>query len=89
MSNEAPIPYEEHEKLKKQKEFHSHVCEFVEWLESQGYEFCKVDTSRQSLTIVPYLSFKPDKIIAEFFEIDAQKLEEEKRQMIEEMRGQN
>lgn len=80
MSKENQYP--EHAKLRAVRSEHASISEFFEWLESNGYEVCKPSKTQNNLTAVKYDSFRPDKIIAEFFDIDAKKLEAEKQAMI-------
>jgi hypothetical protein len=68
--------YPEHEKLKEIRDQSQKCGEFLEWLEEQGYVEI---TARKSLT----------SILAEFFEIDEEKLEREKRRMLDRIREAN
>jgi hypothetical protein len=76
--------YPEHEKLKKIQD-QSQICgEFLEWLNSE-YEIVLCQ-SRGKLDLYYPCSQSREKLLAEFFDIDLDKLETEKRQMLEEMR---
>lgn len=67
------LKFPEHEKLKLIAA-HSQVCgEFVEWLGSKGFS-------------VGGRSFNLHHCLAEFFEIDEEKIEEENRVMLEQLR---
>lgn len=93
--------YPEHEKLHAVVE-ESQVCgEFLEWLQSEkGFSICRhvTDEERdardsggfwewngQELVPAPFVLHE---LLAEFFEIDLEKLEEEKLQMLKVLRGQ-
>ncbi len=77
--------YSEHQKLKANRELHSDISEFCEWLESNGYEICRLRDTQTNLTAIQYDTVRPDKIISEFLGIDPKRLEAEKQQMITEM----
>jgi hypothetical protein len=66
--------YPEHEKLQEIRDQSQKCGEFLEWLEEQGYVEI---TARKSLT----------SLLAEFFEIDEEKLEREKRRMLDRLRS--
>ena len=77
------MEYPEHEKLKVVSDESQAVGEFVDWLgnergiflaEQKGFEFFPMSVSIQSL-------------LSEFFEIDMNKIEAEKRQMLDELRN--
>lgn len=70
--------YPEHEKLRAIKE-ESQVCgEFIEWLGMQGYSVEPISRKTRAFVLRAQL--------ANFFEIDEEKLEEEKQAMLEELR---
>lgn len=86
------MSYPEHEKLKKVAEQSQVIGEFVDiFLGGKGimlahyYEF--VDTGGKQLTThgVPAI----DDLLAEFFDIDRDKLETEKRAMLEQARSEH
>ena len=81
------MKYPEHQKLKANRELHNDISEFCEWLESNGYEICKLRETQTNLTAVQYDTVRPEKIISDFLGIDPKKLEAEKQQMIAELRG--
>jgi len=78
------MKYIEHEKLKEIQE-QSQICgEFLEWLNSEYEIFlCKSDGK---LDQYYPCSQSRDKLLAEFFNIDLDKLEQEKRKMLDELR---
>lgn len=85
MMNDIPIKYPEHEKLLKVKD-QSQVCgEFLDWLQGGGYHLGRYNEegTRLYTHTVPHLT----KLLAEFFQIDQAKLEEEKRAMLDELRA--
>ena len=74
----------EHEKLHRVKDRSQQLGEFLEWLRDHGYEICE-NTGRK------YVQYEPvrknvTQWLAEFFEIDLAKLEEEKEVMLAELR---
>ena len=81
------MKYSEHEKLKEvQKE--SQLCEeFLEWLTNK-YAFCEYNRHRSddNQVLVPAGYIDKQKLLAEFFDIDLDEIEKEKRQMLEELR---
>lgn len=79
--------YPEHEKLQKIT-LQSQACgEFLDWLQSEkGVTLCTYNKS--------YEQFYPlrvsiTEVLGEFFEIDLEKIEQEKRAMLDEIRRQN
>jgi len=72
----------EHEKLDLVKDKSQAVGEFVDWLhDEKGFMIC--ESCRHGYYPARY---SLNKLLAEFFEIDLVKLEEEKEQMLEAMR---
>lgn len=91
-SVEKRIEYPEHEKLHKIKD-QSQICgEFIDWLESEGYVLAKwreVETIFGKDSTLE-LSYKPVvDLLAEFFEIDQDKIESEKRAMLARLRSES
>lgn len=77
--------YPEHEKLDGIKHLSQPLGGFLEWLQSQGYEICE-NISRK------YVNYEPvhkntRQWLAEYFEIDLVKLDEEKVKMLEQIRA--
>lgn len=82
--------YPEHNKLKAIQEQSQAICEFIEWLESgeagKNGEILEIATlDVECGEVDPYFE-KKEPLVARFFNIDLDKLEEEKRQMLEECR---
>ena len=67
--------YPEHEKLGAVKNESQIIGEFLEWLLAEKLIICEEDK----------LIFS-GKLLAKYFDIDLEKLEEERRRMLEEMR---
>ena len=64
----------------------SQVCgEFLDWLQEQGYHLGRYNEegTRLYTHTVPMVT----KLLAEFFEIDQAKIEDEKRAMLDEIRA--
>lgn len=80
------MSYPEHEKLSAISDKSQTCGEFIDWLIEHDYHLCQPDTTGRYFwpTHTPLT-----KLLAEFFEIDLDKIEAEKRQMIEEMRKAN
>lgn len=86
--------YPEHEKLKAVKEQSQTCGNFLEWLQEQGILLAQyhVHTDRcfragcdvSSGELYP-VSASITKLLAQYFEIDEDTLEQEKRQMLEEL----
>jgi len=75
--------YPEHEKLEKVKETSQSIGEFLEWL----YYEKRIHFARYSKYDVSYrVSLNTNELLAEYFGIDLTVLEQEKRQMLEELR---
>jgi hypothetical protein len=77
--------YPEHEKLKAVKDRSQAIGEFIEWLEeSKRMCICYREEGGYWPTGTPI-----NKLLAEHFEIDLDRLEDEKRQMLREQRALN
>jgi hypothetical protein len=76
--------YPEHEKLEKISDKSQAIGEFLDWLRSK-YTLCKYDELRFGGTWWPVTVDVQD-LLAEYFEIDRQKIEFEKRLMLKRMR---
>lgn len=88
MSSEQKYP--EHEKLQAIKEQSQIIGEFLEWLAvEKQVSLCKVDPEYRG-DYSPYWPIRKryEELLAEFFNIDLEVLEEEKRTMLEEMQEQ-
>lgn len=79
--------YPEHQKLIAVKDESQTVGEFIEWLGEQGIYLCSIPPYYQS-TYVP-VSEGIVNMLARFFEIDLDKIEQEKRAILEELRAMN
>jgi hypothetical protein len=91
--------YPEHEKLAKVSDKSNACGEFVDWLAFQGIRLaryhehtpqcydedndCGMYTSRLYI-----IAESPTKLLADFFEINQKKIDEEKETMLEEVRSQ-
>ena len=79
--------YPEHEKLEKLGDYPQVIGEFLEWMsyEKQIQRAIYSNTEKGDDNL--YLDNTPTQdLLAEYFEIDRDKLEQEKQQMLEEMR---
>lgn len=71
----------EHDKLRAVKDRSQACGEFLDWLRDHGYVLCE----RAEEELVPAFK-RTEQILAEFFEIDLDALEREKREMLAELR---
>jgi len=77
--------YPEHDKLRAVSNKSQSIGEFLDWARNEhGWELCRME---------PYGDYTPiyksiNDILAEYFEIDRTKLDDEKRAMLEELKGQ-
>lgn len=78
--------FPEHEKLKLIKDKSQAIGEFLEWLGAEKGLHVAQWISEHRLMPANYST---EKLLAEFFDIDLDKLEDEKRAMIEEQRKLN
>jgi hypothetical protein len=95
--------YPEHQKLQAVKDKSQAIYDFVEWLNQKGYAICeKVEYEKEEFRLTDKeakqwkigwdwmranLNF--EKTLAEFFDIDLNKLEAEKRALLDYLREQN
>ncbi len=81
--------YPEHEKLKALNGANQTVGDFIEWLFGK-YELAEWNTNQELSEdeLVPAHRSR-DGLLAEFFNIDQNRLEEEKRAMLDEIRRAN
>lgn len=84
MPKRSPSMIPEHEKLAKVKEKSQAVGEFLEWLNREGIHLCTLQDNKWGL-----ISNSTSDILAQYFGIDEQKLEEEKLEILDEMRKLN
>lgn len=79
--------YPEHQKLKAISDKSQAVHEFLEWLSREcGVELCTRHAKTEEL--IPWMK-RHDDVIADFFEIDLTKINEEKEAMLAQMRKDN
>jgi len=82
-------PYPEHDKLSAVRERSQAIGEFIEWLPSKGLHLAEfVEDSDPLNDGVLMLAHRPIvELLAEFFEIDLNKIEQEKRAMLSSLIG--
>lgn len=87
------IKYPEHEKLQAVQKKSQAIGEFIEWLRNtkqitfaRWYK-AELDEEETDKLMPEYPS--TNKLLAEYFNIDLQKLEQEKRAMLDELREKN
>lgn len=74
--------YPEHEKLKAISHYSQRIGEFLEWCSyEKGFSLCFMNGDDYHP-----INILPNDLLAEFFEIDKWKLEDEKRAMLDELR---
>lgn len=78
--------YPEHDKLHAIKDQSQKLGEFIEWLHGQGMEICFCEHYDNSNHEYFPIYKTIEQLLANYFEIDLNKLEEEKRSMIEQLR---
>lgn len=83
--------YPEHEKLEKVKEETQAIGQFLEWLNSKkkiilGSYFKDADNLNTDLQEMRMIYVQHEKLIAEFYGIDLDKLEQEKRDILKSIR---
>lgn len=92
-----PSPYPECEKLHKVSHISQQIGEFLDWLREQHITLCRwQDTIRHSDEFGDYTpqgyymaNDRTEKLLADFFEIDLDKVEEERLAMLKKLRGRN
>jgi hypothetical protein len=78
--------YPEHDKLRAISDQSQACYDFLEWLEDlHGARLCHVPPGMHS-TYFP-LNFSMRKLLADFFDIDQDRLEAERRAMLDELRA--
>ncbi len=93
--------YPEHDKLRKVKDKSQEMGYFLDWLSSTNIVLCKIHTHDEGCKDDDgdnycgyhedeYTSIRvgPEQLLSEYFNIDLKKLEEEKQQMLEEIRNE-
>jgi hypothetical protein len=95
-----PPTWPEHDKLTRVKARSQAAGEFIEWLADQGWRLARHRTTeefdanqgRPDWDKIPVVVWNPepiDALLARWLEIDRDKLEQEKQQMLEWTRAQN
>lgn len=82
-----PEPYPEHIRLTAISDQSQAIGEFLEWLGSQGVWLCEIPEPFNE-TFFP-IHRSTQSLLADHFEIDQNRLEQEKRQMLDELRAMN
>lgn len=77
--------YPEHQKLRAVKDESQSIGMFIEWLRSTNREICRMRFGSEYFPIDRSI----EKLLAEYFEIDLDKIEDEKDQMVDELRAMN
>jgi len=83
--------YPEHNKLNKVNKYSQQIGEFLDWASDNGYALCSIDDERVGRYSInnTITTARQTKLLAEFYDIDLNKIEEEKEQMINSLRRQN
>jgi hypothetical protein len=81
--------YPEHEKLHEVVDKSQALGEFLDvWLPSQGLTICEIDDEISETRFFPtHRTIKS--MLADFFDIDQKKIDEEKEQMLRDIRSAN
>jgi len=80
------MSYPEHGKLEKVKDQSQLIGEFLEWMENEERTTLYLYDDEENL--VPAMFKGKEILLAKFFDIDLNKLEAEKRAMLDEIRSQ-
>jgi hypothetical protein len=75
--------YPEHEKLTKVKDQSQLIGAFLDWLEQSGYTICEYSKKREEFFPIHQ---SVQKWLAEYFDIDLEKLDAEKVSMLDKLR---
>lgn len=79
--------YPECDKVKDISDISQKIGEFIEWLKEKNYIICKKEIDEEYGTAFFHPTYLPmEETLAEFFNIDLNKLEEERRNILEEFR---
>lgn len=84
---EFAAKFPEHEKLAAIRDKSQAIGEFLEWAEEQGWHLAEWDTSRQFQERMMPISRNTVGVLALYFDINQDALEQEKRTMLDEMRA--
>jgi hypothetical protein len=82
------LDFPEHEKVREVRDKSQAIGNFLDWLlQEKGIRFCEPRESE----VTPYLPihFNIEELLAEFFEIDLGRLEEEKQEMLKMLRKES
>jgi len=80
------MEYPEHEKMQKVSERSQACGEFIEWLGGKGICLASYQVNEHGVNELFSVNDDIQKLLAEFFEIDLQLIQEEKEQMFEALR---
>jgi len=78
------VKYSEHERLHAVKEQSQRLGEFLDWLGENGYFVCEFAENYGEYAPT---STRIEQILADYFDVDLDAIEREKREMIAELRG--
>jgi len=83
------MKYPEHEKMSQITDRSHTISEFLEWLESRRILLCEAADERSwDSTYIPIV-LNVEQLLAEYFEIDLDKINNEKDEMLKEVRKIN
>lgn len=82
-------PWPEHTKLKAISDKSQAIGEFVEWLEGKGIHLAEYEQEYRGDHRMFTIQTPITKLLAEFFDIDQDKIEAEKQAMLDAMREMN
>lgn len=80
--------YPEHDKLKEVQPLSQAIGEFLEWCAQEGREMVLAEWVNDGSWMLP-ASTSTEKLLAQFFQIDLDKIEAEKQQMLDHIRKLN
>lgn len=78
------------DKMLAVKEQSRTISEFLDWLDGQEFEICKYDEDASyEENLYRHIDKTKEQILAEFFGIDLVKCEQERQQILDDLRKQN
>lgn len=80
--------YPEHDKLRAVRDESQAIGQFLEWLGENGLVICSFEEYKRTGEYIPD-GRSIQQILADYFEIDLNKLDDEKRAMLNELRKAN
>ena len=81
--------YPEHEKLQKIADKSQEVGGFIDWLQSEkGVVFCIEEQKNHGVELRPF-HISIEKSLAEYFEIDLEKIQTEKKEILDDIQELN